>query len=803
MSQTLINHHVDLRKEKQMKKILHIIIYIGLFHTLMAQPLNTLPYELNLEIAEEEFEKGEYLNAIEYYEKCYKQAKTADVALTVAYMHYKLRNFDRAANWYKRVMTKDEDNIFVDERYVYGNVFKALGKYNEAAEQYNKLLSISSNEELKELCQLALSGMRMVVEPNPDISVTLAEGSINSGSQEFSPYQYDEGTLYFASFQRRKEIVLDGKEKDYHAKIYTAAVTDKGFDKPEALSSSINRDDYHTANVTFSSDKRTMYFTRQLIQHNEVISSTIFSARQSDDGWKSPTPLPGINGDFISKHPAVGELFGEEVLFFVSDMEGGLGGFDIYYSEINGENMSAPVNLGEKINSSQDDITPHYRDGKLYFSTDGKPSLGGLDIYTSEWDGENWSTPQNMGLSYNSTYDDLYFSLASDDTKGYLVSNRPDEKKKSLKSKTCCDDIYVFDKRRILIDLLVGVGDEAEKPLNGATVSLYDLTEEDAPETQTKKEEYRFNYDLTGEHQYKIITSKDGYISDTTDFNTFGILDTYTVRKKVILKKLDPPVEEPEYETVVINEDIRLNNIYYDFDKWDILQESEEDLGVLLQLMFDYPDMVIQLSSHTDAQGLTRYNEDLSQKRANSAKDWLVSRGVVDNRIKAVGYGESQILNKCVNGVRCSDEEHRFNRRTTFKILEGPQSIQINKKVLKKRVKSYFREKKTDEVPIITFDTAFFDLGNIYIGEKKKLVYSFINSGDAPLKIDLVTSCKCTETDWPKTEILPGERGNISAVFDSAGMKGEYNKTIDIIANTDPIVVEAKFRVNILESQKL
>ncbi|MEE9372706.1 MAG: DUF1573 domain-containing protein [Saprospiraceae bacterium] len=789
-----------------MKKLLPFILYLSAQSILTAQPLKTLPYELNLEVAEEEFEKGEYLNSIEYYEKCYKQVKSADVALTVAYMHYKLRNFERSSNWYKRVMTKDEDNIFVDERYAYGNVFKALGKYKEAGEQYEKLISISSNEELKSLCRMALKGIEMSLgtEPNPDILVTLAEGSVNSGSQEFSPYQYDEGTLYFGSFQRRKEIVLDGKEKGYHAKIYTAELTDKGFSKPVALSASINRDGYHTANVTFSQDKRTMYFTRQLIQHNEVITSTIFYARQDDDGWKSPTPVATINGEHIAKHPAVGELFGEQVLFFVSNQDGGLGGFDIYYSEINGESMSAAVNLGEKINSSQDDITPFYSGGKLYFSTDGRPSMGGLDIYKTEWNGKIWSEAQNMGMKYNSTCDDLYFTLSDKDAKGYLVSNRPDGKKKSLKSKTCCDDIYIFDKRRILIDLLVGVGTEDQKPLNGATVSLYDLTEGSVPESQTKKDKYRFNYNLKGDYQYKIITSKKGYISDTTGFNTFGILDTYTVRQKVILKQEKPTTpekEEPEYETVSINQEIRLNNIYYDFDKSDILKESEEDLGVILQLMFDYPTMVIELSSHTDSRGLTNYNENLSQKRAESAKEWLVKKGVVDDRIKAVGYGESQLLNQCKNGVRCNDDEHRFNRRTQFKILEGPQSILINKKVLKKRVKSFFRANNIDPVPEITFDTAFFDLGDILVGEKKKLVYNFTNTGDAPLIIELVTSCKCTETIWPKTEIGPGEKGTISAVFNSSGMKGEYKKTIDIIANTDPIVVEAKFKVNILEAQ--
>jgi peptidoglycan-associated lipoprotein len=753
-----------------------------------------------IEVAEEQFELGEYFNAIEWFEKAYKEVRTADVALTVGYLHYKLKNYDRAENWYKRVLPRDEDNLYIDDRYVYGNVLKSLGRYDEAKAEYDKIIALSSNEELKDLSTLALKGIELApgFEQNEDVVVRYGEGDINSPFQEFAPIQYDEGTLYFSSFQRRKEIVLDGGEKKYHSKIFTSTISDKGFSKPEALDRKINRDDYHTGNVTFSKDKRTMYFTRQLIQHNEVLSSVIYASDQDDEGWKAPEPLPSVNGDFIAKHPAVGELFGNEVLFFVSNMEGGQGGFDIFYSEINGGTMSAPVNLGETINTKGDEITPFYHDGTLYFSTDGRPSIGGFDIYQTEWDGESWSEPINKGHNFNSSYDDLYLTFSDKDSKGYLISNRPDDKKKSLKSNTCCDDIYIFDTRRMLIDLLVGVGTEEEKPLLGATVDLYDLTITGDPNSQTQPEEYRFNYDLEGDHNYRIITSRDGYIADTTEFNTFGIMDTYTVRKKVILKKLQPEPEEPEYETVTINQEIRLNNIYYDFDKWDILPESEEDLSVILQLMFDYPDMVIELSSHTDSRGITNYNEDLSQKRAESAKNWLVEREVVAERIKAVGYGESQILNGCTNGVRCTEEEHRFNRRTQFKIIAGPQSIQIDKKVLKTRVKSFYKER--DPVPVITFDTSFFDLGDMITGEKKDLIYKFTNTGEAPLKIDLVTSCKCTDTMWPKDAVMPGEQAEIRATFDSAGMKGEYNKTIDIIANTDPIVVEAKFKVRVLGS---
>jgi outer membrane protein OmpA-like peptidoglycan-associated protein len=126
-----------------------------------------------------------------------------------------------------------------------------------------------------------------------------------------------------------------------------------------------------------------------------------------------------------------------------------------------------------------------------------------------------------------------------------------------------------------------------------------------------------------------------------------------------------------------------LNKIYYDFDKWDILPEAEIDLNIIKDLMDQYPDMVIELSSHTDIRGPARYNQNLSQQRAQSAKDWLVQRGIVENRIQAVGYGEERIANQCKQGTRCSEEDHRFNRRTEFKIIEGPTEIQITKEILK------------------------------------------------------------------------------------------------------------------------
>lgn len=793
--------HIIKSNIKNMRLTLYIFISVLSATALFAQPIKSYKLEEMYATADEQVELGDYYNALEWYRKIYTDEKSEDVALSIGYAYYKMRDYENAERWYTRVLEKDEDNIFVDDRYAYGKVLRALGKKAEAKIEFEKFLALSDDEGLIALAQNELNGMAIesTFPNNKEVVVMFGGEEINSGNGEYSPVQYDDKTLYFSSFQRRKEIILDGSEEDYHAKIYKSTAGDKGYGKPEALSRKINRDDFHVSGISFSKDKRTMYFARQILQNDAVISSTIYRSRQTDDDWASPEPVPVINGEYLAMQPAVGELFGEEVLYFVSNRDGGFGGLDIYYSAISGDNFGAPVNLGETINSVEDDVSPSYHDGALYFSSSALPGFGNLDIYKSIWDGTKWSTPENLGNQYNSKFDDYSISFYGEGTKGYLVSNRPDEKKQKLKSETCCYDIYSFEIRQLAIDLLVGVGSMDEKPLNGATVQLFDATVEDL-ETKTLPEEYRFSFGLYPERKYQIITSKEGYISDTSEVSTYGITEDKSIRKKVLLKEKSKEPELPEFtlETVTINEPIRLNNIYYNFEKWDILPDAEIDLQVILDLMNEYSDMVIELSSHTDSRGNTPYNKDLSQKRAQSAKDWLVQRGIAEERINAVGYGESKILNRCVNGVRCSDDEHRFNRRTEFTITAGPQSIQIKREVKKNGPQGGKQSVRKNYVPIISFVDNHIDIGKVVAGEKKEIIFSFVNTGNEPLIIDLATACQCTDIEWPADAILPGSEGRIVAIFDSTGMEGPYTKTIDIIANTEPIVVEAKFSVEVI-----
>lgn len=776
-----------------------------------AQPVDEFEFDRMLETAESELAKHEYYNALEWYEKCYEE-KPKDLRLTerIAYVQYLLRDFRRAENWYSRLFRKDLDREFEFERYHYGRVLKMNGKYDQARIQFQRVLDTLPDENLRIKTLNEIKGIDLADTLTEDIALVIdnAGRRVNSAFSEFSPFMDRQGKLYLGSFQRKEVIVLDGKEDDYHAKIYTSEKGDRDeFGKPKALNQEINREGFHTANPSLSPDGKRMFFTRTVLSGNRAGESRIYVSFQQGEDWGPPQELTGVNGDWIATHPAVGELYGNEVLFFVSDMPGGKGGFDIYYAtRINDTEYSTPVNLGDDINTISDELTPYYQEGTLYFSSEGHPSIGGLDIFRTTWNGSNWSAIRNMGLGYNSGYDDFYFVHTPESEHGFFVSNRPGTTVRSLKSKTCCDDIWRFEVQPVVVDLLAVVFDEEGKPLVGSTLSLIDMTGNRQGETQKKTSEkgnvHRFL--LSMDKPYKIRAERPGYYPAELEFNTVGLKPESTVKKELRLKA-EP--RKDDVELVTINEAIRLNNIYYDFDDDKILPDAEKDLAYLVELMQQYSNMIIELSSHTDSRGNDRYNQRLAERRANSAKDWMVEKGIDEDRIQAVGYGESQILNKCVNGVECTEEEHRVNRRTEFKILEGPTSIEIKKERLKQNSRQGGTEAfgailpQPGKKPVISFEKPVYDLGTIREGEKKRASFFFTNTGNADYVIEYASACECTTLDYPDEPIPPGARAEMKIEYNSEGKEGDQEVGIEMIGNTDPFLVETRFLIRVLPSK--
>lgn len=795
--------------------ILHILTFLFFSVTLSAQPLRTVTYETMIETGDLSAEKNDYASAIEWYGKAYDISKDKHLKVAIGDLYMKLRDYKRAQRNYERAMKRDKDGEFEFLRIDLARAMKFQGNYKDALSEFRTVEATSDNDTLRQAAKFEIEGIMATQDYPQNIEAVIGFGGkeINTGSGENSPCNYVDGALYFSSFNRNKTIVLDGSEDDFYAKIYSTTIDGEGkYGKPQELHDKINRPGYNNGGVSFSSDGRTMYFTRNVLEVNELLSSKIFTSTRGDTEWLGANELDVVNGDWLALHPYEGELFGDKVLYFVSDMDGGYGGKDIYYSKITGDTYGQPVNLGPKVNTAKDDITPFYQDGTLYYSTDGKPGFGGFDIHFTSWNGEEWSEPSNMGHNYNTAQDEMYLRFAKDGSGGFLVSNRPAKNKKRFKgSETCCDDIFVVNLRELVIDLIAKVTDEEGTPLAEATIELIneDAATDEPAESKTNVSSNEFNFLLDGDTNYRLVVSKDGFYPDTlTVFNTIGILDDYTVKKTIKLKaKPIEPEIDPE-ETVVVDayEPIRLNNIYYDFDKASIQENSFDDLDYLKELMDQYPDMVIELSAHTDSRGPKRYNRDLSQRRAVEAAKYLKKNGISSSRVKPKGYGETRILNGCTDKVDCTEEQHQENRRTEFKVLSGPQFITIKKRVTGGKTPSSGDQSESNTGkqtfrgnPIMTFEMPVQHLGKLIKGESRDLEYYFTNTGNEDLIIELASTCKCTDITWPKEAIKPGQSGVITATYHTKDQKiGPVEKSIDIVANTDPIVVEAKFTAEIL-----
>lgn len=671
------------------KIIASLLLLIVATAKLAAQPMTTSTPGAMKKAAEEAEAAGNPYAALEFYDEVYDDTKDKNIQAKVGMLNLELRDYFQAEKNFSRLVLRDRRMEFVELKFWYALALKYNEKYADAVEQFNNYLTDGQDEKLKARAKMEIAGCELAKKAKqPDnLLVNNAGKSINSAQSEGSP-SYSNGELYFVSLNAKKVIVLDGKEGDWFPKIYSSTADKGQFGNPNVLNTQINREGWAQGNVSISPDGTTMYFTRIEMEANTMKTSKIFYAQKGKEGWGAANEVVGVNGDYIAKHPVEGELFGEKVLFFVANMPGGSGGDDIYYSTRKTDGVfAAPVKL-DVINTAGDEITPFYVDGKLYFSSNGRPTIGGLDVFVSEWNGTVWSAPKPLDKGINSSVDDFFYTRSADGYSGFFVSNRPGPN--NLKSKTCCDDIYTWEIERIKVNLLTTTfrfktkKEKENPPLEGCTVQIFDLTDKNPSKVEEKTNGTANNFDFTlqPERSYRVIVTRPEFQPDTISFNTVGVKKTTTVEKKVTLRR-ERKKEEDEFTIVKRNEPIRLNQIYYDFDDDKILPDAEKDLQFLVDLLNKYPDMKIELSSHTDAQGKDDYNEKLSQRRAESARNWVIAKGIAGDRIVPVGYGERQILNGCTNGVKCDDEQHRFNRRTEFKIIAGPTEITIEEKIKK------------------------------------------------------------------------------------------------------------------------
>jgi outer membrane protein OmpA-like peptidoglycan-associated protein len=300
-------------------------------------------------------------------------------------------------------------------------------------------------------------------------------------------------------------------------------------------------------------------------------------------------------------------------------------------------------------------------DGTLYFSSDSYEGFGGLDIYSATKNGDGkWGNVTNMGYPINSSKDDfgLIFNKKADS--GLFSSNRPNG--------AGSDDIYLFDKKNVIVLLGKVIDKKTKEPIPNAIVKLLDK-ETQREDSLTADKSGKFQFSLTPNKDYAVAADKYGYFL-VSQVN----VSTKQVGKDTIEVTL-------ELQSITVGEVVKLENIYYDFDKFDIRPDAARELDRFVQFMNKYPGLVVELRSHTDSRGSDTYNQWLSQKRAESAVAYVIGKGIDKSRITARGYGESKPVNQCVNRVPCTEEEHQMNRRTEFVVVKQPEGLKVKSSV--------------------------------------------------------------------------------------------------------------------------
>ncbi len=477
---------------------------------------------------------------------------------------------------------------------------------------------------------------------------------------------YDFGTTFYGKdkivFSSSRQTGVSNKKRDSQGRffldLYIGDVDQKGeINKVRRFSKSVNSK-YNDAMVAFSPDLKDVYFTSNNYLHGELKSDNlkIFKATIGSNGnWTDIVTLPFNNDDYSTGQPSLSK--DGKKLYFVSDMPGGFGGTDVYVVSVNDGHYGAIKNLGSTINSKYKEYTPYVDGNVLYFSSDRPGGLGGLDIYMTKLD-ESISEPINLGKPMNSRGDDISFIIDNEKQKGYFSSNRRGGKGD--------DDIYSFIQETInpicdqtiegvLKDEITGF------PLINAFATLYNSKGEQIRRLETLADG-KFFFNLKCGETYKITGDKLGY------FENENILITNKVNgfENIVVLSLD----EKEFITKNGKEILNIKSILFELNEANIKDDSKENLAKVVRLMNKFPNMVIEFGAHTDARGGDGYNLRLSQRRAAETINYLISIGADPKRILGKGFGETQLVNKCSNGVECTEIEHQQNRRTEFVVIK-------------------------------------------------------------------------------------------------------------------------------------
>nr|WP_305882498.1 OmpA family protein [Emticicia sp. 21SJ11W-3] len=665
-----------------MKKIRYIITFLLLSNGVFAQ-LQT--YKKGLA----SFDKGQYDLAIKDLSKVTNIAESEK-----ANLNYKIAEAYRLSNrWVEAIPYYEkafEAKLMIPEAHFhYAFALKAAGKYEQALKELQQFIDAKSTiKAYNEKAYREVNSLRLIGElKQKQTDITFSNlSAINTAGAEFSPVVLGDELIFTAS--RKSKTYSNGLP---YVGLYKSrfARTMEEMSKPEKFSNAIFDEERNEGTPAFSPDGKTMIYARGNTGKRKDFSPDMdlyISRYVNGSGWTEPSYVSASDSASWDGSPAFSR--DGKTIYFASNRPGGFGGIDLYRVNMDASGrFGNPVNMGKEINTAGDEMFPYVsEDGKLYFASDGHPGLGKLDLFVAIRSGGK-ITVENMGLPYNSNMDDFGLVMRKNGDV-FFSSNRAGGKGD--------DDIYYYEapKQTELADatpliprstpdslskpleiktvryFLAGTiytknANNQNVPLDSATVKIL-ATGQDEPlkEIITQKDGKFGPIAVQEDNDYVILGSKKNYLAKREDFSMYG----RTIPQSLLTKAITDTTffASLNLEEITLDKTFRVENIYYDLDKWDIRPDAALELNKLVQILVDNPTIKIELGSHTDARATEIYNLRLSQRRAESAVNYIVSKGIDRARITAKGYGESELL---IRNAKTEDE-HQTNRRTEFKIIE-------------------------------------------------------------------------------------------------------------------------------------
>jgi peptidoglycan-associated lipoprotein len=618
------------------------------------------------------FDAGSWADAIVEFKEAYDQVEKAEktgILYKIAVCYQKINDPKSAAAWYKKAIDKNypEPEVY----FHYGEVLKMNEEYEEAKAMFQKYKSLVPDSKVVD-AQIVSCDLAREWEENPGSYVVENMKYFNSRQSDYAPAyaRSDNQEVYFTSARDESNgTQVHGATGQSFSDIYVSRMDRRGkWSTPLPLDEAVNSEFEEGATV-LSADFNTLFFTRCKTAKGKQFGCQIYYCKREGENWGKAQAINIAGDSVVIAHPAITP--NELTLYFVSDMDGGVGGKDIWMITRSSktEDWGTPENIGEPINTTGDEMFPYvHPDGTLYFSSNGQIGMGGLDIFkATKNDNGTWNI-ENMKPPINSPADDFGITFEKSNERGFFSSSR---------SGKADDNIYSFVLPPLRFNLSGIIRDEkTDQPLSDATVKSIG-SDGIQLEVKTTKEG-TFKFSLKSNTDYVFLATRQGYLNGKERETTKGLSRSKDFYTTIYLSSIGKPIELP--------------NIFYDFNKWDLRPESMVSLDRLVETLNDNPNVTIELMSHTDSRGTEQFNIELSQKRAQSVVNYLIEKGISNDRLSAKGYGESQpktvdkkiveensflregqvLTEEFINNLSSLEQQEvcfQINRRTEFRVL--------------------------------------------------------------------------------------------------------------------------------------